>query len=52
MKNALAGPGEGLGEGGSAAAGAGARWLMRVRRGAAPTASVADDADGVEELRH
>ena len=28
MKNALAGPGEGLGEGGSAAAGAGARWLM------------------------
>gem|GEM_PF-4926701 len=37
---------------GSAAAGAGARWLMRVRRGAAPTASVADDADGVEELRH
>ena len=48
MTNALAGPGKGPGEGGSAAAGAGARWLMRGRRGAAPTASVADDADGVE----
>ena len=49
MTNALAGPGKGPGEGGSAAAGAGARWLMRVRRGAAPTASGAGNADGVEE---
>ena len=47
MTDALAGPGEGLGEGGSAAAGAGARWLM-----GDPTVSVAGDADGVEELRH
>ena len=52
MKNALAGPGEGLGEGGSAAAGAGARWLMGVLRGTDPPVSVAGDADGVEELRH
>ena len=52
MKNALAGPGEGLGEGGSAAAGAGARWLMGVLRGADPTVSVAGDADGIEEFRH
>lgn len=52
MTDALAGPGEGLGEGGSAAAGAGARWLMGVLRGADPTVSVAGDADGVEELSH
>ena len=51
-EKALAGPGEGLGEGGSAAAGAGARWLMGVLRGADPTVSVAGDADGVEELSH
>ena len=52
MKNALAGPGEWLGEGVSAAAGAGARWLMGVLRGADPTVSVAGDADGVEERGH
>ena len=52
MKNALAGPGEGLGEGGSSADGAGARWIMRIQRGAGPPASGAGDADGVEELRH
>ena len=52
MKNALAGPGEGLGEGGSAAAGASARWLMGVLRGTVPTVSGAGDADGVEEGGH
>ena len=52
MKNALAGPGEGPDEGGSAQASAGARRLMGVLRGADPTVSVAGDADGVEELRH
>ena len=52
MTNALAGPGKGPGEGGSAAAGGGARWLMGVLRGTDPTVSVAGDADGVEELRH